>query len=101
MRYRFSALQTRWMQGRAGLSGFGFALFAGRGWAGVFALCLGVAVDEFDDRHCGVVAIAIAGLDDASVAAAAVGVALRQDRHQLFGESRILQRGDSAAAIRE
>src|SRR5438132_10473751 len=45
------------------LRGFGFGLFFCSSRAGILAFGFGVAVDEFDDRHCGVVAIAIARLD--------------------------------------
>src|SRR5215472_705360 len=83
------------------LRGFGFALFVGRGWAGIFALCLRVAVDELDDRHRSVVAVAITGLDDAGVAAAAVGITVRQGRHQLHGDLLTLRRRGRPSAVGE
>ena len=83
------------------LRGLGFALFLGPARAGILALGFGVAVDQLDQRHRGIVAIAIAGLDDAGVAAGAVRVTLRQGRHQLVGQPGILQRGDRAAAVGE
>src|SRR6201996_761360 len=46
--------------------------------AGILALGVDVAVDELDNRHRGVVAVAETGLDDAGVAALAVLVAGRQ-----------------------
>src|SRR6201981_2276826 len=67
--------------GRGELRGLGFFFFLIRGRAGILAFGLGVAVDEFDQRHCRVVAITVAGLDDASVAAGTVCIALRHGCH--------------------
>src|SRR5213080_3820037 len=53
--------------------------------AGILALGVGVAVDELDDRHRRVVAIAEPVLDDAGVAASAAGIALGERRQQFFG----------------
>src|SRR6187399_2384830 len=45
---------------------------------GVLTLGGFVALDQFDQRHRGVVAVAEAGLDDARIAARTVGIAFRQ-----------------------
>src|SRR6266568_985745 len=65
--------------------------------AGILAFGVGVAVDQLDDRHRRVVAVAVAGLDDAGIAAGPGGVALGEDRQQLVGEHLILQPGDRQA----
>src|SRR5690606_22597997 len=64
------------------------------------ALALGgdVAVDEFDDRHRRVVAVAEAGLQHADVAAVPVGVARAEDREQLADHLDVAQAADGDAA---
>ena len=57
--------------------------------AGILALGVGVAVDELDDRHRRVVAIAEPVLDDAGVAASAAGIALGERRQQFFGKDAV------------
>ena len=82
------------------LSRFGLLLFD-RAWAGILAFGFGVAVDQLDHRHRGIIAVAVAGLDDADIAARPVCVTLCQGRHQLVCELRVLQRGDRPAAVGE
>src|SRR6516225_310919 len=82
------------------LSRFSFFLF-GRARTGVFPLGFGVAVDQFDHRHRGIITVAVAGLDDADIAARPICVTLRQGRHQLVCEHRVLQRGDRPATVGE
>src|SRR6266496_2399358 len=67
---------------RESLRRFGVGLLLHR--AGILALGVDVAVDEFDHGHRRVVAVAEAGLDDAGVAALAVLVAGRQRVKQLL-----------------
>src|SRR5713101_2028314 len=62
--------------------------------AGILAFGFGIAVDQLDDRHRRIVAVAIAGLDDARIAAGPGGVTLGENRQQLVGERLILQLGD-------
>src|SRR6266851_5008587 len=62
--------------------------------AGILAFGFGIAVDQLDDRHRRIVAVAIAGLDDARIAAGPGGVTLGENRQQLVGERLILQPGD-------
>src|SRR5207302_4565282 len=57
--------RERWRSGRLG---FFFALGAFR--PGILALGFGVAIDQLDDRHWRVVAMAEPGLDDPGIAAA-------------------------------
>src|SRR5256885_9756981 len=66
--------------------------------AGILALGIDVAVDEFDHGHRGVVAVAEAGLDDAGVAALAVLVAGRQRVEQLLDLVEVAQLRDGLAA---
>src|SRR6202048_2313231 len=81
-----------------GLRRLGF-LFLHR--AGVLALGVDVAVDEFDHGHRGVVAVAEAGLDDAGVAALAVLVAGRPRVEQLANLILVAHFGDRLAAHRK
>src|SRR5258708_31853161 len=53
---------------KTALRRFGFFGF-GVDRAGILALGVGVAVDQFDDRHRRVVAVTVPGLDDAGIAA--------------------------------
>src|SRR5215471_5360934 len=82
------------------LSRFCLLLFD-RAWARVLAFGFGVAVDQFDHRHRGIITVTVAGLDDADIAARPVCVTLCQGRHQLVCEHRVLQRGDRPAAVGE
>src|SRR5712675_646584 len=85
---------SAWL-GRFGLS----PLALDSSWAGIFALGLGIAVDQFDQCHRSIVAVAVPRLDDAGVTAGPGRIALRQGRHQLVGQTRVLQRGDRPATI--
>src|SRR5579862_752281 len=78
------------------LGGFRFVVLWTR--AGILAFGGFVALDQFDDGHRRVVAVAEAGLDDAGIAARAAGVALGERRQQLVGELGVLQAGDRLAA---
>src|SRR5215470_1858650 len=82
------------------LSRLGLFLF-GRARARILAFGFGVAVDQFDHRHRGIITVAVAGLDDAGIAARPVRVTLCQGRHQLVCKHRVLQRGDRPAAVGE
>src|SRR5882757_4280437 len=62
--------------------------------AGIEALGVDVAVDEFDHGHRGVIAIAKTGLDDAGIAALAVLVAGGENVEQLFGLIEVAHLGD-------
>src|SRR5579862_4798725 len=77
------------------LGGFRFVVLWTR--AGILAFGGFVALDQFDDGHRRVVAVAEAGLDDAGIAARAAGVALGERRQQLVGELGVLQAGDRLA----
>src|SRR5437899_10143193 len=66
--------------------------------AGIQALGVDVAVDELDNGHRGIVAVAEAGLDDAGVAALAVLVAGRQRVEQLPDLILVAHLGDRLAA---
>src|SRR5260370_26246606 len=68
---------------RSGRLSFLFGLGAGR--AGILALGVGIAVDQLDDRHRRIVAVAEPGLDDPGVSAAPAGITLRQRGRQLRG----------------
>src|SRR4051794_14510693 len=68
------------IQSRKNLRRFG-GLFLGR--AGVLALGVHIAVDEFDHRHRRIVAVTEASLDDTGIAALAVLVARGQRIEQL------------------
>src|SRR6185437_9590867 len=68
------------------------------GRAGVLALFGRVAVDELDHRHGGVVAVAEARLQDADVAAVAVGVAGSQHGEQLADLLDVTDLADRLAA---
>src|SRR6185312_1762008 len=69
----------------------------GRG-AGVLALGGGVALDELDHGHRRHVAEAVAGLQDAQVAAVAAGVARAQRGEQLVGNVGVAQEANRLAA---
>src|SRR5438067_13701562 len=66
--------------------------------AGIEALGIDVAVDEFDHGHRGVVAVAEAGLDDAGIAALAVLVAGSQHVEQFSDLVLVAHFGDRLAA---
>src|SRR5579863_8803914 len=70
-------------------------------WTGIEALGIDIAVDELDDRHRRVVAIAEAGLDDAGVTAVAVLVAGSENFEQLLGLVDIAHLRDRLAAQRK
>src|SRR5258708_17770092 len=74
-----------------------FGLFVAADRARILALGVGIAVDELDDRHRRIVAVAEAGLDDAGIAARPSGVTLGEGGHQLVGENLILKPGDREA----
>src|SRR5205809_7930362 len=67
-----------------------FFLFVAAHRAGILALGLGLAVDQLDDRHRRIVAVVVAGLDDAGIAAGPGGIALGEHRHQHVRMGRIL-----------
>src|SRR5690606_11372156 len=68
--------------GSLGLCRFGFVVL-GEGRAGILALGIDVAIDEFDHGQRGIVAIAEAGLEDAQVAAIALLVARAENGEEL------------------
>src|SRR6202040_1364831 len=69
--------------------------------AGILALGIDVAVDEFDHGHRRVVAVAEAGLDEAGVAALAVLVAGRQRVEELADLFLVTHLADRLTAHRE
>src|SRR5438270_5738426 len=85
--YHQCTTATSRMAGHEGSSGF--ELFLGHDRARILPFCADVAVDEFDDGDRRRVGDTDTRLDDAGVAAVAVGVAWRDHVEQL-GELRLV-----------
>src|SRR6185437_3621442 len=93
-----AALTARAASGRGF---FGLGVFPDLLRPGIDALGIRIAVDQLDDRHRRVVAVAEPRLENAGIAAGALGVALGQRGQHLVSDLGVLKVGDQAAARRE